>query len=112
MQLLPSTAKWIAESKCKLRYTDDLPFDPDANVRMGTWYLSYLIGLFDNDVVRAVAAYNGGNGNVERWTAAAKATRRADVPGALLSIETREYLVKVLDSWLRYRQLYSSSPTP
>jgi soluble lytic murein transglycosylase len=111
MQLLPSTAKWIAESKCKLRYTSDLSFDPDANIRMGTWYLSYLTGLYDGDIVRAVAAYNGGNGNVDRWTAAAKVTRRADVPGALGSIETREYLVKVLNSWLIYRELYASGPT-
>ncbi|MEI6171896.1 MAG: lytic transglycosylase domain-containing protein, partial [bacterium] len=111
MQLLPSTAKWIAESKCKLRYTSDLSFDPDANIRMGTWYLSYLTGLYDGDVVRAVAAYNGGNGNVDRWTAAAKVTRRADVPGALGTIETREYLVKVLNSWLIYRELYASDPT-
>jgi soluble lytic murein transglycosylase len=111
MQLLPSTAKWIAESKCKLRYTSELSFDPDANIRMGTWYLSYLTGLYDGDVVRAVAAYNGGNGNVDRWTAAANVTRRADVPGALGSIETREYLVKVLNSWLIYRELYASDPT-
>ncbi len=112
MQLLPSTAKWIAESKCKLVYSSDLPFDPDANVRMGTWYISYLIGYYDGDVARGVAAYNGGNGNVDRWTAAAKVTRRADVPGALASIETREYLTKVLDSWLWYRALYSSDTTP
>lgn len=111
MQLLPSTGKWIAESKCKLTYTADLPFDPDANIRMGTWYVSYLTDLFD-DLVRGVAAYNGGNGNVERWTAAAKVTARADVPGALVSIETREYLTKVLNSWLWYRLLYSSDPTP
>ncbi len=111
MQLLPSTAKWIAESKCKLTYTAELPFDPDANIRMGTWYVSYLTDLFD-DVVRGVAAYNGGNGNVERWTAAAKVTSRADVPGALVSVETREYLTKVLSSWLWYRLLYTSDPTP
>lgn len=112
MQLLPSTAKWIAESKCKLAYTADLVFDPDANVRMGTWYLSYLTGYYKGDVVRAVAAYNGGNGNVDRWTEAAKATTRADVPGALVSVETREYATKVLNSWLMYRALYSSDPIP
>lgn len=111
MQLLPSTAKWIAESKCKLTYTAALAFDPDANIRMGSWYLSYLASLYDGDIVRAVAAYNGGNGNIDRWTAAAKATRRADVPGALVSIETREYLTKVLNSWLVYRALYAPNPT-
>lgn len=111
MQLLPSTGKWIAESKCKLTYSDDLLFVPDTNIRLGTWYIAYLTGYYDGDIVRAVAAYNGGNGNVDRWTAAVKATRRVDVPGALVSTETREYLTKVLDSWLMYRALYVTSST-
>lgn len=108
MQLLPSTGTWIAESKLGLRATGDaFFFDPETNIRLGTWYLSYLLGLFDGDVVRAVSAYNGGNGNVTRWTAAAGVTERADVPGALASTETREYLVKVLNSWLTYREIYA-----
>ncbi len=112
MQLLPSTAKWIAESKCQLAYTADLVFSPDANIRMGTWYLGYLTGYYKGDVARAVAAYNGGNGNVDRWTTAAKVAQRVDLPGALASIETREYLTKVLNAWLLYRALYTADLIP
>ncbi|MEW5826122.1 MAG: transglycosylase SLT domain-containing protein [Candidatus Bipolaricaulota bacterium] len=109
MQLLPSTGTWIAESKLGLRVESEaFFFDPENNIRLGTWYLSYLLDLFDGDLVRAVSAYNGGNGNVTRWTEAAGAVQRADVPGALVSTETREYLVKVLQSWLAYRELYAA----
>lgn len=108
MQLLPSTAKWIAEAKLGELFAEERLTDPDFNIRLGTWYLGYLIRLFDSDVAKAVAAYNGGQGNLERWTAAAKVTRPADLPGALVSSETREYLAKVLNSWLIYQWLYPS----
>lgn len=107
MQLLPSTAKWIAESKVNERFSEDRLNDPDFNIRLGAWYLGYLIRLFDSDVPKAVAAYNGGQGNVQRW--AEKVSSPADFPGTLAAGETREYLVKVLDSWLTYRLLYPTS---
>jgi len=107
MQLLPSTAKWIAESKVKEPFSGDRLTDPDFNIRLGTWYLGYLIRLFDSDVAKAVAAYNGGQGNVGRWEKGASSP--AEFPGTLAASETREYLVKVLDSWLTYRLLYPTS---
>jgi len=105
MQLLPSTARWIAESKLRIPYREAELFDPETNIRLGTWYLGHLLELFNGDFVRAVAAYNGGPGNVGRWAAAAGAHRAPDIPAALASVETREYLVKVLNAWLVYRAL-------
>ncbi len=107
MQLLPSTAKWIAESKVKEPFSEDRLNDPDFNVQLGVWYLGYLIRLFDSDVAKAVAAYNGGQGNVGRWEKGASSP--ADFAGTIALSETREYLVKVLDSWLTYRFLYPSA---
>ncbi|MBC7092447.1 transglycosylase SLT domain-containing protein [Candidatus Bipolaricaulota bacterium] len=105
MQLLPSTARWIAEEKLKGTYREADLFQPEVNIQLGTWYLGHLLGQFGGDVAKAVAAYNGGPGNVQRWTAAGLSP--ADLPGALVSSETREYLAKVLQSWLVYRWLYS-----
>lgn len=107
MQLLPSTARWIAEEKLRIPYSDELLFDPDYNIRLGTWYLRYLLEQF-GEVAWAVAAYNGGPGNLRRWTEGGLKSL-ADLPGALRSPETREYLAKVLNSWLIYRQLYGVS---
>ncbi len=105
MQLLPSTARWIAEEKLGLPYGEELLFDPDYNIRLGTWYLRYLLEQFGGEVAWAVAAYNGGPGNVRRWTEQG-VSGLPDLPGALRSPETREYLAKVLNSWLIYRELY------
>lgn len=105
MQLLPSTARWIAEEKVKILYTEADLFSPDYNIRLGTWYLRHLLDQFAGDLAWAVAAYNGGPGNLRRWTAGGVATP-ADLPGTLRFTETREYLVKVLNAWLIYRWLY------
>lgn len=105
MQLLPSTARWIAEDKLRIPYREESLLNPDYNIRLGTWYLAHLLDQFDGSLAWAVAAYNGGPGNLRRWTAAGVASP-ADLPAALRSTETREYLAKVLDSWLVYRWLY------
>lgn len=107
MQLLPSTARWIAEEKLRLPYREELLFDPDYNIRLGTWYLRYLLDQFQGNTAWAVAAYNAGPGNIRRWTEK-EVSSLPDLPGALRSIETREYLVKVLNSWLVYREVYGS----
>ncbi|MFN2340202.1 MAG: lytic transglycosylase domain-containing protein [Halanaerobium sp.] len=67
MQLMPSTAFWIAE---ELGYQDfsleDLD-DPELNIRFGSWYFSYLYQKFDKDLIKTVAAYNAGESNVRNW---------------------------------------------
>jgi soluble lytic murein transglycosylase len=106
LQLLPSTARWIAEEKLGIPYHEEWLNDPDYNIRLGTWYLRYLLDQFGGRVAWAVAAYNGGPGNLRRWAAGVE--NPADLPAHLLSPETREYLVKVLNAWLMYRELYAN----
>ena len=106
LQLLPSTARWIAEEKLRIPYREERLSDPDYNIRLGTWYLRHLLDQFGGKVAWAVAAYNGGPGNLQRWATGVEAP--ADLPAHLRSVETREYLVKVLNSWLVYRWLYGS----
>ncbi len=107
MQLLPSTARWIAEEKLKIPYRESDLFSPDFNIRLGTWYLRHLLDQSGGDLAWAVAAYNGGPGNLRRWTASG-VTTPGDLPGLLRFTETREYLAKVLNAWLVYRWLYGS----
>ncbi len=65
MQLMPDTAAWIAGQTGTS--APDL-FDPETNLRLGTWYLHYLLGRFGR-LDRALAAYNAGPTRVEAWLA-------------------------------------------
>jgi soluble lytic murein transglycosylase-like protein len=58
MQLMPDTAKRF---KC-----DDMS-DPEKNIEAGTKYLRFLLKRFDGDVVLALAGYNAGEGNVDKY---------------------------------------------
>jgi len=64
MQLMPETAEWISEES-------GLPADslsrPEENIPLGAWYLNYLLKLYRNNEVLALAAYNAGRGNVDQW---------------------------------------------
>jgi soluble lytic murein transglycosylase len=66
MQLLPETARGIAQRTGGNAFrTEDL-YDPEINVRYGAWYLRHLLQKYDGDLRKALAAYNGGQGNVDR----------------------------------------------
>ena len=63
MQLLPSTAEYLAK---KLKYGDYDLKNPEDNIMLGTYYLSLLSEQF-NDEKLALCAYNAGPGNVQKW---------------------------------------------
>lgn len=69
MQILPSTAQEIAQELRMEWSGDDLLRDPSANIEMGTYYLTKLIGQFNNVAV-ALTAYNHGPGRVAEMTEA------------------------------------------
>ena len=58
MQLMPGTAK---------RFGVKRVHDPEENIRGGVQYLSILLRMFSNDLPRALAAYNAGEGAVQRY---------------------------------------------
>jgi soluble lytic murein transglycosylase-like protein len=61
MQLLPDTAKGIAARTGGSQFEVDDLYDPEINVRYGSWYLRHLIDKYGTEE-RALAAYNGGRG--------------------------------------------------
>jgi soluble lytic murein transglycosylase len=66
MQIMPSTAAWIAEQLGQPVPTNADLHDPALNTHLGTWYLRHLLDRFGG-VESALAAYNAGPSNVERW---------------------------------------------
>ena len=108
MQLLPSTADFIAQRSGGTRFTTADLATPDINIAYGSWYLRYLLDRYDGNEVLALAAYNGGMGNVDRWVAEAGAQghslRVSDIPFP----ETRAYVTRVLDARREYRAKYAA----
>jgi peptidoglycan lytic transglycosylase len=112
MQILPSTAEFLAHLSGGVRFqTGDLA-TPAVNIAYGSYYLRYLLDHYEGDELLAVAAYNAGLTNVDEWVARARAQGRrltvADIPFP----ETREYVQRVLDAQSAYRATYARQLGP
>jgi len=107
MQLLPDTAKFIAHktggSAFELR---DLA-TPQINIAYGSWYLRYLIDRYGGNETLAVAAYNAGEQNVDRWVRAAGGPDKFDPQRDIPFAETRAYVASVSAHRKQYRKHYA-----
>ncbi len=105
MQVMPSTQVWIAEQLGE----DIAPgeaFTPESNIRMGAWFLRFLLDYFDDDVQLAVAGYNGGAGSVDEWLSDPLVSDRDDLLRWIGFGETREYVERVSMNYEIYEALY------
>jgi soluble lytic murein transglycosylase len=96
MQLTPQTAHGIAvRTGGSAFHTDDL-YDADINIRYGAWYLHNLFKKYGSERL-VLAAYNAGQGNVDRWRANGQSIQFA---------ETRAYVARVERLKGVYRQAW------
>lgn len=106
MQLEPATAMFLA------RRSDGIGFQvadlahPAVNIAYGSYYLRYLLDEYRGNVVEALAAYNGGETNVDRWLAQARQRGRTFGVSQIPFPETRAYVLRVLDARQDYRRTY------
>jgi soluble lytic murein transglycosylase len=107
MQLTPDTAKYIARKSggTQFRVTD--LGTPQVNIAYGAYYLRYLMQHYRGNQALVLAAYNAGEGNVDRWVARARAGGEALSIEAIPFGETRSYVRKVLDAESQYRKTYA-----
>ena len=107
MQLMPSTARSVAESLNDFTFTDESLLDPERNIQYGTWYLADLQRVFGGNKILVAAAYNGGMGHVQEWINSGRIDPRdirlEDIPFD----ETRIYVKRVLKSYDKYRKFYN-----
>ncbi len=102
MQITDPTAQWIAEKTDYTQYSIDKLKLPDVNISMGTWYLTYLMDLYNGNETLALCAYNAGRGNVDKWLKnAAYSTDGVNLDRIPFS-ETSAYIKKIE----RYKQIY------
>lgn len=108
MQIIPSTGAWIASERGISGFNVEQLYNVDRNVDFGTWYIRYVLDKFDGNRYLAVAAYNGGPGNVRRWLKLLD-TADPDVFTEMIPAnETRDYVTKVLHNEYVYKILLSS----
>jgi soluble lytic murein transglycosylase len=107
MQITPDTAKYIARKSGGIAFVVKDLGTPQVNISYGSYYLRYLLRRYQN-VTLALAAYNGGEGNVDSWVARAGTAERALTTSAIPFPETREYVRSVLDARTRYRNKYAA----
>ena len=103
MQLLPSTAEDIA-NRIKIDEEINL-YDEKVNIRLGCYYLSYLIDMYDDNLINALCAYNWGLTNVNNWLELGN----IDNSGTITNIpvaETKKYVSKFNRNYKIYKLIY------
>jgi soluble lytic murein transglycosylase len=106
MQLTPETAEDIARKSGGTQFRVSDLGTPQVNIAYGAFYLRYLMRRYGGNQTLVLAAYNAGEGNVDRWVARARARNQALGIEAIPFGETRRYVRKVLDAEHRYRSTY------
>lgn len=111
MQLMPEAAARAAGDD-KLKADMSPLFDPAFNLRVGQDYFTWLMERgVGHDLLRAVAAYNGGPGTLQKT-----AQMLGDDADSLMiieclpSLETRNYVEKVMAAYWTYKKKFGQQP--
>lgn len=120
MQLMPDTADWIIE---QARYPSEVRerlTHAAINIEAGAWYLQFLHAKFADELERMpdvdrialiAAAYNAGQGNVDKWLDQKRWDGRSAHLSAIPFGETRHYVSRVLYYYKKYDQIYADEWT-
>ena len=105
MQLMPSTANFIIS-----KFAVNVPMEkditePNINILLGCVYLKYLKERFDENDLYAIAAYNGGEGSVNRWLKG-KNTDKDEFVENIPYDETHNYVKKIFRTYHLYKKIY------
>jgi soluble lytic murein transglycosylase len=101
MQITPEAAKFIEKQSGGTTFELEDLSDPEINIRYGTFLLHELLERYDGDEAAALAAYNAGPGNADKWGGADLTVAEIPFP------ETRAYVEEVLEKRDEYRQKYA-----
>ena len=107
-QVMPATGEGIAHSLGIEDFVLDDLYRPAVSVRFGAYYLGVQMGRFDDQILVALAAYNGGPGNTLRWLEGTGSDLDLFVE-AITATQSRVYLQRVYEQYLVYERLYRSA---
>jgi soluble lytic murein transglycosylase len=107
MQITPETADAIAKHSGGTRFKQSDLATPQVNISYGSYYLRLLIDHYGGNETLAVAAYNAGMGNVDKWVSEAGGLGAFKSAEHIPFPETRAYVENVMDSRTDYRRNYA-----
>ncbi|MBT9539052.1 transglycosylase SLT domain-containing protein [Thiobacillus sp.] len=105
MQVMPATARWIAQRLGIKGFDTREMQDPARNIQFGAYYLKHVQTSLDGSPVLATAAYNAGPGRAQRW----RSSQQMEAAVYIESIpfaETRDYVKKVMSNAMYYAQRF------
>jgi len=111
MQVMPATARWIANKAGWRDYHHGMIHDIDTNISLGTYYMKYILEQFNGQEVMATAAYNAGPSRAKRWQGGGTLEGAIYVETIPFS-ETRNYVKKVLANAHMYAKQLGLAPVP
>ena len=104
-QVMPATGQGLAKNLGMDDFVLDDLYRPSISVMFGAYYVAIQMGRFDDHILVALAAYNGGPGNTLRWMEAGGADLDLFVE-VITASQSRRYLQKVYERYLVYEELY------
>jgi soluble lytic murein transglycosylase len=107
MQITPETARFIARRSGGTRFHEADLSDPQINISYGAYYLRYLVDRYGGNQTLAIAAYNAGQANVDKWVRRAGGSERFDTVRDIPFPETRAYVAGVFERQRDYRAKYA-----
>jgi soluble lytic murein transglycosylase len=107
MQIEPATAAFLAHRSGGYAFDVHDLGTPSVNIAYGSYYLRYLLNLYGGSKVLALAAYNGGETNVDNWLTSARVHHRRLTIGTIPIPQTRAYVTEVLSKQRAYRSHYA-----
>jgi soluble lytic murein transglycosylase len=108
MQITPATAKFIAQRSGGRNFRPSDLADAQINIQYGAYYLRYLFSRYGGNETLAIAAYNGGEGNVDKWLVRASKQARQFTEDDIPFPETRAYVDRVEQAKRDYRDNYAA----
>ena len=109
MQVMPTTASWIARKMGWKDYRESMLHQLDTNLKLGTFYMKNMLSSLNDSPVLASAGYNAGPTRARRWCADTSLEGAIYVETIPFD-ETRDYVKKVMSNTVYYARQFGEPP--
>lgn len=108
MQVMQDTGEWVSGRLGVRPYSYELLFEPELNIRFGTWYLGYLSAQFNGNPVMIASAYHAGASNVKLWAMKYAEDKRTLPMDRIPTEDTKDYVQKVMNAYALFYEYDST----